>query len=675
MLLSMRDTPPNPYPFFFTEYASPPGGFSRSSSMSINRSPDTASPIYPERAIRPLPKSKLKSKLSPEQAGAIVFPPDPPPVNPTLNFQQDNAGSGNQQQQSTRMTNGHDVAHGHYLHHHPHTHADAPVHNHCTCGEDGDSGDEEVEFDHPDYRYAVPTANGATPGQGEGRVLDNVQRRLMEAARIPTKPPPPGSTASSADGYESFENTSNKKKRKIPLSSASSMHQSQLSAEMASMGISGSIDGAADDVGGPVGVQHQHYVQNTPYTPSPAVTANAGTGISGAGRGRYGRQNARSDHAMRRPLGTSSLNSVNGYSGRMAARSGSEVKNAADAGIENTGGIISQAIKTAAEQGPLTPQRGQENTSLLQSATSNSSSTPANAKTQFTFTMESESATKMVDQQVAAAAAGYGTPTPNTRGVNGTAVHGTGGKGMSTQGTQTTPSLRGNPPNGGGGGGGGNNSRLPPNAPPPPAGQQPAAQPLPPKPRRRPSKEFALAARQRRLQQEYTNYHHRPTKDNMWICEFCEYEDIFGVPPVALIRQYEVKDRQDRKRQAEKRRLLEKAKAKGRKGKKGGKKNNNVNNGNAALNNAGMGGGQQQHHYDPNMPPPQPGEEEFFDDEGEYADEYDPVGGGGLEDERYEPGPGYYQPPPPPPVQNDARAGGAAGMGAGVGGGGGKRPG
>ena len=201
------------------------------------------------------------------------------------------------------------------------------MHNHCTCGEEGDSGDEEVEFDHPDYRYATqPTANGAVPvGGGQGKVLDNVQRRLMEAARISSKPPPPGSTASSADGYESFENTSNKKKRKIPLSTTSSMHQSQLSAEMASMGISGSVDGAAVDghhAGGAVAVHQQQ------YSASQGATAS-GTGISGAGRGRYGRQNGRSDHGVRRPLGSSSMNSVNGYNARLPANRMAEVKSAA----------------------------------------------------------------------------------------------------------------------------------------------------------------------------------------------------------------------------------------------------------------------------------------------------------------------------------------------------------
>ena len=222
------------------------------------------------------------------------------------------------------MTNG-DGGRGGYVHQHPHRqhhHHDALVHDHCTCGEEADSGDEEVEFDHPDYRYLSDQYRHSPNGVGANRVLDNVQRRLMEAARVPAKPPPPASTASSADGYESFENTSNKKKRKIPLSAASSMHQSQLSAEMASMGISGgSMDGAVDDGhgGGGVAVQQPHAL--------PPAAANLGTRISGAGRGRYGRQSGRNDHGMRRPLGNSSMSAVNGSSSRLPARSGSEVAN------------------------------------------------------------------------------------------------------------------------------------------------------------------------------------------------------------------------------------------------------------------------------------------------------------------------------------------------------------
>lgn len=233
----------------------------------------------------------------------------------------------------------------------------------------------------------------------------------------------------------------------------------------------------------------------------------------------------------------------------------------------------------------------------------------------------------MLDQQAAAAAAAQAAynspPVSNAR----TAAGRSGPNTMNTQGTQTTQAPR--PPNANVGGS---------TRPPLPAQQQPP--PPPPKSRRRPSKEYALAARQRRLQQEYTNYHHRPNKDNMWICEFCEYEDIFGVPPVALIRQYEVKDRQERKRAAERRRLLEKARAKGKKGKKGSKKNANNNNNNlAGTAPVATGGGHQP--YDPNLLPPDVDGEAFYDDDEEFGDEYEPDGDGqyGYEGEYYPPAP------------------------------------
>lgn len=266
--------------------------YSRSSSFSIARSPDTASPIYPERAIRPLPNRRLKSRLSPEQQSTITYPPDPPPISPALSFNvQENGSRG--------MSNG---DHDHRHHHHE----AIPVHDHCTCEhEHGESGDEEVQFDHPDYRYAMPGSSGMN-----GKLpLDSVQRRLVEASRNGKMPMGPGSVSSSADGYESFENTSNKKKRKIPLSSASSMHQSSLSAEMASMGIS-QTDGAGDDPGS--SVRHQYA--------GAAATSPSGTGISGAGRGRYGRQSVRD---VRRPLANTAGNAVNGYGPRMPVRSAS----------------------------------------------------------------------------------------------------------------------------------------------------------------------------------------------------------------------------------------------------------------------------------------------------------------------------------------------------------------
>lgn len=132
------------------------------------------------------------------------------------------------------------------------------------------------------------------------------------------------------------------------------------------------------------------------------------------------------------------------------------------------------------------------------------------------------------------------------------------GKGVATQGTQTSPNIVG---------------QQGQDAHQPQAVNHQAPQQTK-KPRRPLAKQYAVAARERRLRQEYSNYHHPPKVEDVWICQFCEYESIFGQPPQYLTRQYEAKDRRERKRLAEKRRLLEKAKMKGRKGKKGNKNAN-----------------------------------------------------------------------------------------------------
>ncbi len=115
-----------------------------------------------------------------------------------------------------------------------------------------------------------------------------------------TKPPITQSTLSSGDsvdGYDSFENTNNKKKRKIP---ALGGHHSTLSAEMASMGLSSTRDIDVSQVDQDGGVGH-YYGTGSSATPA----KSSGTGISGAGRGRYGRAGGRR-HSGRSPLGVSS---------------------------------------------------------------------------------------------------------------------------------------------------------------------------------------------------------------------------------------------------------------------------------------------------------------------------------------------------------------------------------
>ena len=173
-------------------------------------------------------------------------------------------------------------------------------------------------------------------------------------------------------------------------------------------------------------------------------------------------------------------------------------------------------------------------------------------------------------------------------------------RGFATQGTQTSPNMAGQVGQ--------------------TASQQPDsqnAQQQPKKPRRSLKKQYAIAARDRRLRQELENYKQRPKEDEIWICEFCEYESIFGKPPAALIGQYEAKDRRDRKRQAEKRRLLEKAKMKGRKGKKGNK--NAAKNGSATTQ-VQQSTQKQRHDQQPTDPAPlhhqgTQGEEPMVDDD------------------------------------------------------------
>lgn len=582
---------------------------------------DTLSPVYPDRPIRPLPKNRLKSRLSPEQSASLIYPPDPPISSLSFNFP-----FGASEKADARAVNGHPAHYGDQV-------------THCTCGgEHGEESDEEeIVYDHPNFRVQSP--------------VEGLQQRRMLGEQMRTgKPGPPASTASSADGYESFENTSNKKKRKIPLSGSAGVHQSSLTAELANMGISQhgtmGMDGASDDM---------------PSAHAQAAYQSAtGMGHAGAGRGR-----APKSSPMRRRERLSISHVTNGYPNtneqsveRGGAYKGDGTKisefrpHAAAVSHQPTDSgtapqstqehkIISNAIANAQNQ-PTTPQKGRENVSLLSTA-SPKSATP---KTQFTFTCESDSSNKMLWPGQPQPT--FASPTPNPQ-QHHYAPPTAPAVSQSSQATQTGH-MRG----------GSTSASVPAGHPQqmPPTAPGATAPPKKTRPRR-PSREYALAARQRRLQQEYNNYHHKPTKENMWICEFCEYEDIWGVPPEALIRQYEIKDRAERKKAEEKRRLLEKAKMKGRKGKKGAKGKNNNQATAVANDQSATGPGAQQydqHGGRENPPHSQDGQEEYYDDD--YDDGYDPVepNGGGP------PLPHHHQqnvaqdqyhhthgPPPPPP--------------------------
>jgi hypothetical protein len=217
-------------------------------------------------------------------------------------------------------------------------------------------------------------------------------------------------------------------------------------------------------------------------------------------------------------------------------------------------GIISNAIASAGKH-PM-PQ-GQENISLLHQQASNRASP---ASSQFTFTFDSqvsgtvpwpgsESSLPHVDGNIPNQhMLAHGDPDDQYRTANA----------RSTQYNQLTPSASHGGLTGASSSADGSGKGLP-------------ATNAQPKKHKRRGNPLLQAAKQRRQDQEYKNYTHPPAPDDVWICEFCEYERIFGRPPEALIRQYEIKDRRRRREEAERRRLLEKAKMKSRKGKKPGK--------------------------------------------------------------------------------------------------------
>lgn len=170
-------------------------------------------------------------------------------------------------------------------------------------GQDVESEDEMLEASRH-YRVqnqksrAVPSARPQNQSQGSG-LMTNGTLHVRET------PQSAASSNDSVDGYDSFENTNNKKKRKIPTSGGLGNHHATiLSNELANMGISNAEVGSQD---GPDGGIAQYYGSGSSALP----VMQGGTGISGAGRGRYGRSGRR-DASGRSPLSVS-FNGTNGW--------------------------------------------------------------------------------------------------------------------------------------------------------------------------------------------------------------------------------------------------------------------------------------------------------------------------------------------------------------------------
>lgn len=487
-----------------------------------NTAPDTPSPVYPDRLIRPLPKRTLRSRLSSDAADTILYPPIPPATQLFYGSGADSGEAVNESKIYVQQSDSPD----------PSLERDAELL--YENGVDFESGDEDgpvVVRRSAGFRGSSLSPSAPSqlpPSNGEG--------------------PPTATSSAGPDGYDAFENTNNKKKRKIPTPGSLGSHHSTLSPEFSNMGLATSAQTPPAQMDG----SHVSTFYGTGSPASPVASGN-----SGSGRGRLARHPTRNGpgrapqtgivHAQaglsqgRVPGRRDGLLSSPGPAGMLdsAALGGPPThhSDSGDSAPKSEQGIISAAIANAAAAAFSSPPRP-DNASMLEQR---QPTTPT--KTQFTFTCESDSSKGMAMQPQSTYPAQNRSPrSPNSLTPTAANPHA-----FSTQATQTSPPVAShmNPPSA--------------SAEPPPAER---------KKKRSPGSIYALAARQRKVQQQYTNLQHPPSLEDIWICEFCEYESIFGRPPEALIRQYEIKDRKERKRLAEKKRLLEKAKMKGRKNKK-----------------------------------------------------------------------------------------------------------
>jgi hypothetical protein len=446
--------------------------------------PDTSSSLFPERPIRPLPKRRLREKLSPEVADTIKYPSSTHETTPLFYYppytlkdegSPPRIGSTSQSQQSRRTETGRNYT---------------PRQNGLGL-RDGD--DEETTLRNTMVTRSPP------------KILTRAARRHSKPDQPRTNAQPSPSATSSADGYDLFENTNNKKKRKIPSAGDAILNSTQaLNNEMGSISISTGTGHSTSEL---------HNDRTYSQSSTSSFIAN-NQGVSGSGRGRLGRSRD----------GRSPLRALSDGNSSWIGRAPKPAQPQWAPGEQEGSGIISNAIANAEK---LRPQ-GQDNVSLLQQHSAVTKSTPAS--TQFTFTCESQ--------------------------VPGT-IQWPGHANKHSMSTQAGP------------------CSLPPGSVTHHDGSSVAASRGSRSSRRdskrRLDRSLDRAARRRRQVATETR---RTNPDNAtldWICEFCEYESIFGEPPRALIRTYEIKDRKRRQEEADRKRLLEKAKAKSRKGKKSGK--------------------------------------------------------------------------------------------------------
>ncbi|KAL4952239.1 hypothetical protein BDW69DRAFT_185601 [Aspergillus filifer] len=181
----------------------------------FNSAPDTPSPVYPDRLIRPLPKRTLRSRLSSDAADSILYPSAPPATQLFYGACATNGDVVNDSKVYVQQGDGgRDLSPDSRDQHIPYEN-----------GVDFDSGDE----DGPVVVRRSAGFRGSSLSPTSSSVHPNIGKEQ------PVKSPSAG-----PDGYDAFENTNNKKKRKIPTPGHLGSHHSSLSPEFATMGLANS---------------------------------------------------------------------------------------------------------------------------------------------------------------------------------------------------------------------------------------------------------------------------------------------------------------------------------------------------------------------------------------------------------------------------------------------------
>jgi hypothetical protein len=230
-----------------------------------NSAPDTPSPVYPDRLIRPLPKRTLRSRLSTEAADSILYPPAPPATQLFYGTSVDHGEAVNDSKVYVQQS------------------LETDAHDRISERESGHTYENSLDLESGDEDGPVVVRRsagfrGSSLSPSAARIQPHALSGTVEGSQ--TK-----SSSTGPDGYDAFENTNNKKKRKIPTPGNLGGHHSTLSPEFASMGLASSAQAPSTAVN-EVNNVGTYYGTGSPASPGLG-------GISGSGRGRLGRHPSR----------------------------------------------------------------------------------------------------------------------------------------------------------------------------------------------------------------------------------------------------------------------------------------------------------------------------------------------------------------------------------------------